>query len=107
MSAMTDREKVEFLRGWLGIGHTDGTPFEAAGVKLYFREEACGYITMKELVELVEYYNKLSFMLELGYVMTPADKFTYWMLKENQVIDAFGYLADELNKPTHPVLSPE
>lgn len=99
MSVMTDREKVQFLRTWLDIGHTDGTPFNDAGVKLSFRQAELGYMTMKELVELVEYYAKLPMMLELGYTMTPADKFTYWMLKDNQALDAFSYLSQELAAP--------
>lgn len=101
---MTDSEKIAFLRAEeLLIGWTPGTPFEKATVKLEATRGAdiLDYFLMSEIVELCEYYSKLSAMISLGQVVTPADRFTFQILKANKIFDAFNALHQEMKGENH------
>ena len=54
---MTDREKIEFLRGYLtGVGHTDGTPFSDATLTLG-SARAHDIYSMREIEGLLAHLN--------------------------------------------------
>lgn len=92
---MSDEEKINFLRSiGLMIGWTPGTPFDKATLKLEMNrgEELLDYFLMPEIVELCEYFGKLSSMVSLGHQVTPSDRFTYHILKTNGVFKAFEAL---------------
>lgn len=96
MKTPTDRQKIEFLRTMCAcIGHTDGTPFDEATYSFYdVRARSCNIIGMKEIREMVEFYLKLPLMMDMGHVLTPPEKFVYWMLKDAGLIDAFSAMYD-------------
>lgn len=96
---MKDEDKIAFLRGLeLMVGWTPGTPFEKATVKLEMNRGPglLDYFLMSEIVELCEYYSKLSAMISLGHVVTPSDRFAFQILKANGVFDAFSALYEEM-----------
>lgn len=91
---MTDREKIQFLRAYVcGIGHTDGTPFEAATLTLGSGRSFDIY-SMEEIQGLLK---QLSVVAVTG-APSPCDIFVYQWLKAHNIIDAFGYLEDKLNE---------
>lgn len=97
---MTNDDKIAFLRGTeLMVGWTPGTPFEKATVKLEMNrgDGLLDYFLMSEIIELCEYYHKLSSMISLGHIVTPADRFTFNILKTNGVFDALNALYEEMN----------
>lgn len=97
---MTDAEKIAFLRAEeLMIGWTPGTPFESATVKLDMSRgpDYLDYFSMSEIIELCEYYSKLSFMVTVGQTLSPADRFTFHILNTNKIFDAFNALYEEMN----------
>lgn len=95
---MTDREQIQFLRGYCySIGHTDGTPFDEATVSIYdVRPNSLNIISMKEIREMVEFYKKLPMLQDMGHVITPPEKFVYWMLKDIGILDGFFDLEEEM-----------
>lgn len=95
-NTLTDRERIQFLRAYvMGIGHTDGTPFEDATVSIYdIRPQANNIIGMKEFMPIMDYYAKLPTLVEMGHVISPPEQFVYWMLKDLGFINAFAQLAD-------------
>lgn len=87
---MTDREKIEFLRGYLtGVGHTYGTPFSDATLTLGSARPHDIY-SMREIEGLLSHLNIVGI---LG-APTPSDVFVYHWLKANGVIDAFSALQE-------------
>lgn len=87
---MTDREKIEFLRGYLtGVGHTDGTPFSDATLTLGSARSHDIY-SMREIEGLLSHLNIVGI---LG-APSPSDVFVYHWLKANGVIDAFSALQE-------------
>ena len=95
-NTLTDRERIEYLRAYvMGIGHTDGTPFEDATVSIYdIRPQANNIIGMKEFKPIMDYYAKLPTLVEMGHVISPPEQFVYWMLKDLGFINAFSQLAE-------------
>lgn len=96
---MEDQDKIYFLRGMeLMVGWTPGTEFEKATVKLEMTRGpgVADYFTIREILELCEYYSKLSSMISLGHTITPADRFTFHILKANKIFDAFNALHQEM-----------
>lgn len=95
---MTDREMVNFMRNYcFSIGHTDGTPFDEATVTIHdVRPNSMNIISMKEIRELLDYYGKLPMMVDLGHIISPPEKFVYWMLKDIGLIDGFAALENFL-----------
>lgn len=95
-NTLTDRERIQFLRAYvMGIGHTDGTPFEDATVSIYdIRPASSNIISMKEFKPLLDYYAKLPTLVEMGHVISPPEQFVYWMLKDLGFINAFAELAE-------------
>lgn len=95
-NTLTDRERIQFLRAYvMGIGHTDGTPFEDATVSIYdIRPTAYNIISMKEIKSMIDFYAKLPTMVEMGHVISPPEQFAYWMLKDLGLIGAFAQLAE-------------
>lgn len=96
MPKLTDREKVQFLRHFVQMGHTDGTPFEDATFVLSSGHRPYNFYSMKEILGLVEHLNK---MAVLG-CPSPSDTFVYHFLKENKVIEALCALAEHENGPS-------
>ena len=91
---MTDREQIQFLRMYVyGIGHTDGTPFEAATLTLDSGRPYNIY-GMPEILELIK---RLNMVACLGDV-TASDRFVYIWLKHHGIIDAFAALQQEIAK---------
>ncbi len=87
---MTDREKIEFLRGYMtGVGHTDGTPFSDATLTLN-SGRSCDMYYMREIEGLLAHLNIVGV---LG-APSPSDVFVYRWLKANRVIDAFSALQE-------------
>lgn len=87
---MTDREKIEFLRGYTtGVGHTDGTPFSDATLTLDSGRSHDIY-SMREIEGLLAHLNIVGI---LG-APSPSDVFVYHWLKANGVIDAFSALRE-------------
>lgn len=87
---MTDREKIEFLRGYMtGVGHTDGTPFSDATLTLGSGRSGDIY-PMREIEGLLAHLN----IVRILGVPTPSDVFVYRWLKANGVIDAFSALQE-------------
>jgi hypothetical protein len=79
----------------MGIGHTDGTPFEDATVSIHdIRLKASNIISMKEIKPMMDYYAKLPTLVEMGHVISLPEQFVYWMFKDLGLIDAFSALAD-------------
>ena len=95
-NTLTDRERIEYLRAYaMGIGHTDGTPFEDATVSIHdIRPTAYNIISMKEIKPMIDFYAKLPTMVELGHQISPPEQFVYWMLKDLGYINAFAELAE-------------
>ena len=95
-NTLTDRERIEYLRAYaMGIGHTDGTPFEDATVSIHdIRPTAYNIISMKEIKPMIDFYAKLPTMVEMGHVISPPEQFVYWMLKDLGLINAFAQLAE-------------
>lgn len=101
---MIDAEKIAFLRAEeLMVGWTPGMEFEKATIKLEMTRGAdlLDYFLMSEIIELCEYYDKLSAMISLGQVVTPADRFTFQILKANKIFDAFNALYQEMKGENH------
>lgn len=96
MPKLTDREMINFLRSYCySIGHKDGTPFDEATVTIHdVRPSSMNIISMKEIRELIEYYEKLPTMASLGHIISPPEKFVYWMLKDMGLIDGFFDMKD-------------
>lgn len=96
MPTPTDRQKIQFLRSYCAcIGHTDGTPFDEGTYSFYdVRAQSNNIIGLKEIREMVDFYLKLPTMLSMGHVLTPPEKFLYWMLKDNGLIDGFAAMYD-------------
>lgn len=87
---MTDREKIEFLRGYLtGVGHTDGTPFSDATLTLG-SARAHDIYSMREIEGLLAHLNIVGILR----TPSPSDAFVYHWLKANGVIDAFSALQE-------------
>lgn len=97
---MTDREQIEFLRAYCySIGHTNGTPFDEATVTIHdVRPNSMNIISMKEIRELLDYYGKLPMMVNLGHIISPPEKFVYWMLKDIGLIDAYAAVQEALSR---------
>lgn len=95
MPKLTDRQKTEFLRGYVQMGHTEGTPFEDACFVLS-NGRPYNIYPMKEILGLVEHLNKMSV---LG-CPSPSDTFVYHLLNENNVIEAFCALAEYEKGPS-------
>lgn len=95
MQKLTDREKVQFLRHFVQMGHTDGTPFEEACFVLSTGRPYNIY-PAKEILGLVEHLNKMSV---LG-CPSPSDTFVYEFLKGNNVIEGFCALSKHENGPS-------
>lgn len=95
-NTLTDRERIQYLRAYaMGIGHTDGTPFEDATVTINdIRPTAFNIISMKEIKPMMDFYAKLPTLVEMGHEISPPEKFAYWMLKDLGLIDAFSNLAE-------------
>jgi hypothetical protein len=95
-NTLTDRERIECLRAYaMGIGHTDGTPFEDATVSIHdIRPQANNIIGMKEFKPMMDYYAKLPTLVEMGHVISLPEQFVYWMFKDLGLIDAFLALAE-------------
>ena len=87
---MTDREKIEFLRGYMtGIGHTDGTPFSDATLTLCSGRSHDIY-SMREIEGLLAHLN----LVAVTGAPSPSDVLVYRWLKANGVIDAFSALQE-------------
>lgn len=96
MEKMTDRERISYLRGMvMGIGHTDGTPFDEGTFSFHgVRPQSFNIVSMKEIRELMEFYAKLPIMMDMGHILTPPERFMYFMLKDAGLIDAFAALGE-------------
>ena len=94
--SLTDRQKVLFLRRYFhAIGHTDGTVLEEATVTIQdIRPTQFNIVSMSEILPMIEYYAKLPLMVDMGYIISPPDKFVYHLLKDLGLIDGFSALAE-------------
>ena len=96
---MTDQEKICFLRSMgMMVGWSPDRPFEQATMKLEMTrgQRLMDYFLMSEIIELAEYYAKLDCMIQLGHIVTPADKFAYNILKANGVFNALSALYEAM-----------
>lgn len=90
---MTDRDKIEFLRAYCsGIGHTNGTPFESATVTMWSGRSYDIY-PMTEIVDLIQEL-EMAVMLKGADGLSYCEKFVYYALKSNNIIQAFICLAE-------------
>lgn len=88
----TDAEKVATLRCYgLTVWHKPGTPLEQAAVRIHFETECAGFIPLKIIDELVDHFTKLAMTVNsLGTAPTPADTFSYRILKDAGIFDAYA-----------------
>lgn len=94
MSKMTDHQRALFLRAaGLEIGHTDGQPFGAGCVRLDIDNLNNGWITLRELEDLIRHFD---FAAHCGrcFVPSAADRFVFRLLKDNRVFDAWAELRE-------------
>lgn len=92
---LKDSDKVGALREMgLMVGGSPGTPFEKCTIKIEMNrgENVLDYFQVSEVIELCEYFWRLSTMIGLGQTVTPSDRFTYQILKANGVFNAFEAL---------------
>ncbi len=89
MSMLTDREKIQVLRGAsMLIWHTDGTAFEQACVNLR-TNSTMEYYAMPSIVKMLDRFNLIAAGIEIANIN---DQFVYQILKDNNVFDGFDAL---------------
>lgn len=93
VNLVKDAEDVATLRCYgLTVWHKPETPFDEAALRLAFSTETGGFISLKEVRLLVEHFTKVVINAGLGLPPNPAEIFSYRMLKEAGVFEAFAAL---------------
>jgi len=88
--SLTDRNKIEFLRQFMQIGHTDGTPFEDACITVV-SGRSFNLFGMKEVQEMLNTLETLA-LLGGAEALDPCHKFVYRMFVDNGIINGFSAL---------------
>lgn len=88
---LTARQKVEFLRAFMKIGHTEGKPFESACVTMYGRQ-----YDLYPMSEVKEMLDEIMLSTQLGGLgsLSSTQRFVMHMLKDSGVIAGFYALSE-------------